>query len=88
MFTILAVTAALACPTAVESSIRAVPGYADLQRPMSCNYVGGIAGASAWAFRHGGIAHWYIGQALVSGRRCGRFTCYRARILAFAGNRS
>lgn len=78
------------CPTSVEVAIRANPRFANLARPMRCNFVEITkAGAAGWGFRHGG-KHWYVGQAHIYRKVCGpaRYACYGARVVAFAGHRS
>lgn len=91
MTALLAVLLSASCPASVQTAIRAVPRYAHLASPMSCNFIEITkAGAAGWAFRHGG-RHWYVGQAHITctqrsnPTRCVR---YGARVVAFAGHLS
>jgi hypothetical protein len=83
---------ARACPLKVERTIRDLPRYAQLQRPMSCHFVGfGSDNSAAWAFSHGGRLHWYFGQThIFCTARSTPTLCvrYRAKIVTFRGHRS
>lgn len=87
-----AVAANRQCPAAVEKAIRAIPRYKHLMGPMNCNFVALLTVPCkcgiAWAFRHGGANHWYLGQAHIYRRECGGYGCYTAFIASFTGHRT
>lgn len=94
MTALLLVLLSASCPASVQSAIRAVPRYAHLASPMSCNFIEITkAGAAGWAFRHGQarVGHWYVGQAHITcTQRSTPTHCvrYGARVVAFAGHLS